>query len=70
MSELLSRAARNARKQYPKSTAFQSAYMKGVRAKLNGLQESDCPYSPDPKKTWRRAYRAAWLRGFQSMPRL
>lgn len=65
----LDRAMARARRLYPRSKHFRNAYMKGVRAALVGLSENACPYKRDPAKTWLAAYRAAWLRGYQSAPR-
>lgn len=60
-------AAQRARRLYPRSKSFQGAYLKGVRAAERGHGESACPYKPDPTKTWRKAYRNAWLRGYRSI---
>lgn len=63
----LDRARLRARRLYPRSKSYQSVYVKGARAAVGGGQESACPYKPDPLKTWARAYRTAWLRGFRSV---
>lgn len=47
--------------------AFREAYVAGARARLNGRPAEACPYAPDPGKTWRHAYRRAWLRGYESV---
>lgn len=66
MTEQIRGAAR-AQRLYPRSKPFQGAYMKGVRAAINELPSSSCPYKPTA--TWARTFRKAWLRGYQSVPR-
>jgi len=48
---------------------FAVAERKGREAFEAGLQESDCPYDdkrkPNGKLSWSRAWRNAWLMGFQ-----
>lgn len=60
-------AQRRARKLYPRSKGFRGAYLKGARAALRGAPESACPYPDDPAKTWRQAWRLAWMRGYLSI---
>lgn len=59
-------ARRRARRLYPRSKGFQGAYVKGYSARSRGQPSSTCPYNDDPTKTWRKAWRLAWMRGFQS----
>lgn len=42
--------------------------MKGAQARLGGQPADSCPYARDDRKTWRNAYRKAWLRGWKSVP--
>jgi hypothetical protein len=60
--EALARAERL----YPKSTAFRSAYLKGVRAKSAGRPQTACPYARASGSGWTRAFRLAWTRGYLS----
>jgi ribosome modulation factor len=63
----LARAQERAERVYPKSTAFQGAYVKGARAKLAGRPVGSCPYKRDSRNTWRTAWRLAWIRGYNSV---
>lgn len=63
------RARAMAKRLYPRSKNFQGAFVKGASAARAGHPESACPYARDPAKTWRLAYRKAWMRGHQSVPR-
>lgn len=67
--DTLVHARQRAKRLYPKSRALQGSYMKGVKAALAGRPESACPYRVDARKTWRVAFRRAWLRGHQSESR-
>lgn len=66
--ELLRGRAR-ARREYPKSKGFRSAYLRGVAAAARGRPVDSCPYPHDPSKTWRNSYRQVWLAGFESVAR-
>lgn len=63
----LLKAKHRAVRLYPDSVPFRNTYIRGARAKLEGHAESECPY-PAVGTSWRRAYRAAWLHGFHSVP--
>jgi ribosome modulation factor len=63
---LLTRARRQAGSLY-RSPGFQSAYVAGARARLNGRPPESCPYARDPQKTWRSGFRKAWLSGYASV---
>lgn len=67
MTPALARARSRARRIYPRSTAFQGAYMKGVKAKLGDLSPESCPYPRDPRRSWRQNFRVAWFRGYGSV---
>lgn len=62
----LARVRRQSRKLY-RSKGFQGAYVAGAVAALGGRPADTCPYALDRMKTWRQAYRRAWLRGYQSI---
>ncbi len=64
----LARAGDRARRLY-KAKGFQTAYVNGAQAAIIRRGVSWCPYPPDPRKTWRMAYRKAWLRGHASVRR-
>lgn len=59
-------ADRRARRLYPRSSGFQGAYVAGWRAARAGKTSAACPYPADPAKTWRKAWRLAWMRGHLS----
>jgi ribosome modulation factor len=61
------RARARARRLYPRSTAFQGAYMKGARAALAGKGPDACPYRRDPRRSWTQNFRVAWMRGHASI---
>jgi ribosome modulation factor len=63
----LARAQQRALRLYPRSKGFRSAYLAGARAALAGRPVDACPYRRDPGKTWRQAYRLAWMRGYESI---
>lgn len=63
----MGRARDRAEKLYPRSTHFQNAYLAGVESATAGKDASHCPYRNDPRKTWRQAYRIAWLSGHASV---
>lgn len=63
----LERARSRARRLYPDSTAFQGAYMKGVRARLAGRDAKACPYPATSQRSWRQNFRVAWMRGHASV---
>lgn len=63
----LRRAQERARRIYPRAVGFQRVYVRGASARLAGLPPDACPYRRDPAKTWRNAYRRAWLRGYESV---
>jgi hypothetical protein len=65
-SDELARARQRAQKLYPRSKGFENTYVRGARAALDGKTSAECPYPNDPSKTWRKAYRLAWMRGHQS----
>lgn len=65
-SAALQDAQARARRLYPRSKGFRSAYLAGWRAARNGSTSRACPYQDDPKKTWRKAWRLAWMRGHLS----
>ena len=52
---------------YPRSVGFRSAYVHGAAAAEAGRTESTCPYARESAKTWRSAFRAAWMRGHASV---
>lgn len=58
-------ASGRAKRLYPRSAAFRSAYLKGAAAARAGRPQASCPYRPGDS-TWRRAFRLAWMRGFLS----
>lgn len=62
----LQRAEQRARRLY-RAVGFRSAYVNGVRAGLTGKPVSECPYRSEAAKTWRSAYRHAWILGWQSV---
>lgn len=64
---VLDRARSRARRLYPNSTAFQGAYMKGVRARLAGQGPDVCPYKRTAQRSWRQNFRIAWMRGHASV---
>ena len=68
MSAPLELAGRRARRAYT-APGFRGAYVRGAAAALAGRPADACPYARDPKKTWRAAYRSAWLAGYTSVRR-
>lgn len=50
-----------------RSRGFQRAYLRGAVAASDGKPASTCPYQPDPRKTWLKVWRSAWLRGYASI---
>ena len=64
----LARARGRAERLY-KAPGFRSAYTSGAQAAIIGRTAAACPYPADPRNTWRRAYRKAWLRGHGSVKR-
>lgn len=63
----LARARDRARRLYPRSKGFRTVYLRGAHARTVGLTADACPYPRDVAKTWRNAYRRAWLRGYESV---
>lgn len=64
--EALADAQARARRLYPKSKGYRNAYLAGWRAARNGADSKACPYPEDGEKTWRKAWRLAWIRGHLS----
>lgn len=62
-------AQKRARRLY-RSKGFQNAYLRGYMTAESGRSRDACPYKRDEKKTWRLAYRRAWLAGWSSHVRL
>lgn len=60
-------AAARARRIYPRAKGLQTAYRNGAGAAAAGRSIDSCPYARDPYKTWRVAYRTAWLGGYRSI---
>ena len=50
------------------SKNFYGAYLKGKKARIDGLTENDNPYKDKRKKngklTWSRAFKNMWFAGF------
>lgn len=61
-------AQRRALRLYPKAKNFRSTYLRGARARLAGRPADACPYPLDRTRSWRLAYRRAWLRGWEDIP--
>lgn len=59
------RARQRAARLY-RSDRFQNAYVAGYTAARLGRPVDACPYKRDTTKSWRAAYRNAWIRGWQS----
>lgn len=61
---------RHARKAYPASKGFQTAFIKGWYARLVGKSRDTNPYKGRAKNrtggTFTFAWRAAWLRGYDA----
>lgn len=64
MSVQTDRAWRRARNLYT-SHGFQTAYVKGATAALQGRTQDVCPYRV--RHGWGNPWRAAWLRGYRSV---
>lgn len=62
----ITQATQRARRLY-NARGFRTAYINGARAALAGKTAGECPYRHDPNKTWRAAYRNAWILGWQSV---
>lgn len=65
LDEARRRARRRALGLY-RSAGFRTAYVNGALARAGGLGLDSCPYPADPARSWRNAYRKAWLRGWRS----
>lgn len=65
--DVLVRAQARARRLYPRQKGMRSVYVAGARAAHTGRPSSACPYPDDPAKTWRKAWRLAWMRGHHSV---
>lgn len=63
----LEEVAGRARRIYPRAKGLRTAYRNGAVAALAGKPIDVCPYAHDLGKTWRLAYRLAWLGGYQSV---
>lgn len=50
-----------------KSPAFRKVYVAGAAAANVGRSIDVCPYPTERQRTWRTAYRRAWLRGYTSI---
>lgn len=63
------RAQRRAAALFPRSKGFQSAYLKGWRARVAKAGLDACPYNrhlynADGTGTWAWAWRSAWMMGY------
>lgn len=59
-------AGARARRLY-KAPGFRKAYVAGAVAAYAGRPIDVCPYPIERTRTWRTAYRRAWLRGHSSI---
>lgn len=60
-------AAVRALRLYPRAKGLRTAYRNGAACALDRGSIDSCPYAHDPHKTWRLAYRQAWLGGYRSV---
>lgn len=63
-------ASRYARRRWPRSVGFQSAYLDGFRAGRDGRPPDVCPYRRRTRarraRGWRLVWRSVWLEGWAS----
>lgn len=54
-------------RRYSETPHYRNAYYRGALAAIKNQPIDANPYKPDPKKSWRVAYRRAWTAGHRSV---